>query len=57
VTATSELARNTLIHGGGGKFSWEVKEKTAENKFGSGFFAKIKASIADFLKTSQPNKH
>ena len=24
VTAASELARNTLIHGGGGKFSWEV---------------------------------
>jgi serine/threonine-protein kinase RsbT len=24
VTAASELARNTLIHGGGGKFSWKV---------------------------------
>jgi serine/threonine-protein kinase RsbT len=24
VTAASELARNTLIHGGGGKFSWQV---------------------------------
>jgi serine/threonine-protein kinase RsbT len=24
VTAASELARNTLIHGGGGKFTWEV---------------------------------
>ena len=24
VTAASELARNTLIHGGGGMFSWEV---------------------------------
>jgi serine/threonine-protein kinase RsbT len=24
VTAASEIARNTLIHGGGGKFSWEV---------------------------------
>jgi serine/threonine-protein kinase RsbT len=24
VTAASELARNTLIHGGGGQFSWEV---------------------------------
>lgn len=24
VTAASELARNTLIHGGGGNFSWEV---------------------------------
>jgi hypothetical protein len=34
----------------------EVEEKTADNKFGSGFFAKIKASIADFMKTSQPSK-
>jgi serine/threonine-protein kinase RsbT len=24
VTAASELARNTLVHGGGGRFSWEV---------------------------------
>ena len=24
VTAASELARNTLIHGGGGRFSWEI---------------------------------
>jgi serine/threonine-protein kinase RsbT len=24
VTATSELARNTLIHGGGGRLNWEV---------------------------------
>jgi serine/threonine-protein kinase RsbT len=24
VTAASELARNTLIHGGGGRFSWKV---------------------------------
>jgi serine/threonine-protein kinase RsbT len=24
VTAASELARNTLIHGGGGRFSWQV---------------------------------
>jgi serine/threonine-protein kinase RsbT len=24
VTAASELARNTLIHGGGGTFSWKV---------------------------------
>jgi serine/threonine-protein kinase RsbT len=24
VTAASELARNTLIHGGGGRFAWEV---------------------------------
>jgi YfdX protein len=34
----------------------EVEEKTADNKFGTGFFAKIKASIADFMKTSQPSK-
>jgi len=24
VTAASELARNTLVHGRGGRFSWEV---------------------------------
>jgi serine/threonine-protein kinase RsbT len=24
VTAASELARNTLVHGGGGKFSWKI---------------------------------
>jgi serine/threonine-protein kinase RsbT len=24
VTAASELARNTLVHGGGGRFRWEV---------------------------------
>ena len=24
ITAASELARNTLLHGGGGRFSWEV---------------------------------
>jgi hypothetical protein len=34
----------------------EVEEKTADNKFGSGFFAKIKASIADFMKASQPSR-
>jgi YfdX protein len=34
----------------------EVEEKTADDKFGTGFFAKIKASIADFMKTSQPSK-
>jgi hypothetical protein len=34
----------------------EVEEKTADNKFGSGFFAKIKVSIADFVKRSQPSK-
>jgi serine/threonine-protein kinase RsbT len=26
ITAASELARNTVIHGGGGTFSWEVVE-------------------------------
>jgi hypothetical protein len=32
----------------------EIQDKTADNKFGAGWFAKIKASIADFLKSSQP---
>jgi serine/threonine-protein kinase RsbT len=32
VTAASELARNTLIHGGGGRFSWEILR--AANKRG-----------------------
>jgi hypothetical protein len=32
----------------------EIRDKTADNKFGTGFFAKIKALIADFLKSSQP---
>jgi serine/threonine-protein kinase RsbT len=27
VTATSELARNTLIYGGGGKVDWEIIEE------------------------------
>ena len=31
----------------------EIQEKIADNKFGAGWFAKIKASIADFLKSSQ----
>jgi hypothetical protein len=31
----------------------EIREKTADNKFGSGLFAKIKASISDLLKSSQ----
>jgi len=35
----------------------EIEQKTADNKFGTGFFAKIKASIEDFLKSSQPAKH
>jgi YfdX protein len=34
----------------------EIREKTADNKFGTGFFAKIKASIADFMKSSQTAK-
>jgi hypothetical protein len=34
----------------------EIRDKTADNKFGTGWFAKIKASIADVLKSSQP-KH
>lgn len=34
----------------------EVEEKTPDNKFGSGSFAKIKASIGAFMKTSQPSK-
>jgi hypothetical protein len=32
----------------------EIRDKTADNKFGTGWIAKIKASIADFLKSSQP---
>jgi len=35
----------------------EIRDKTADNKFGTGFFAKIKASIADFLKSSQPKSN
>jgi serine/threonine-protein kinase RsbT len=27
VTATSELARNTLVHGGGGQMRWEIIEE------------------------------
>ena len=29
VTAASELARNTLIHGGGGRMRWQVLERAA----------------------------
>jgi hypothetical protein len=32
----------------------EIRDKTADNKFGTGWFARIKASIEDFLKSSQP---
>jgi hypothetical protein len=35
----------------------EIRDKTSDNKFGTGFFAKIKASIADFLKSSQPKSN
>lgn len=31
----------------------EIRDKTADNKSGTGFFAKIKASITDLLKSSQ----
>jgi YfdX protein len=31
----------------------EIQDKTTDNKFGAGWFAKIKASIAEFLKSSQ----
>jgi len=34
----------------------EVEEKTANNKFGSGFFAAIKKSIADFMTSSESSK-
>ena len=34
----------------------EIREKTADNKSGIGFFAKIKASIDDLLKSSQSKK-
>jgi hypothetical protein len=35
----------------------EVEYKTADNKSGVGFFAKIKASISDFLKSNETTKH
>jgi serine/threonine-protein kinase RsbT len=31
VTAASEIARNTLIHGGGGRMQWEVLSDGAKN--------------------------
>jgi hypothetical protein len=34
----------------------EIDQKTADNKSGTGFFAKIEASIADFMKSIQPRK-
>lgn len=33
-----------------------IEEKTADNKFGAGWFANIKESIADLMKSSQPSK-
>jgi hypothetical protein len=35
----------------------EIEQKTADNKFGTGFFAKIEASITALVKSSQPKKH
>jgi hypothetical protein len=35
----------------------EVEEKTAGSKSGTGLFAKLKASIADFMKSSQNSTH
>ena len=32
----------------------EIRDKTGDNRFGTGWFAKIKASIEDFLNSSQP---
>jgi len=34
----------------------EIDQKTADNKSGTGFFAKIEASIADFMKSIQSRK-
>ena len=34
----------------------EIEQKTADNKSGTGFFSKIEASIADFMKSIQPRK-
>jgi hypothetical protein len=34
----------------------EILDKTSDNKSGAGWFSKIKASIADFLKSSQTQK-
>jgi hypothetical protein len=34
----------------------EIRDKTADNQSGTGWFAKIKASIADLLKSSQSKK-
>ena len=35
----------------------EIEDKTAGNKSGVGFFAKLKTSIADFMKSSQSTQH
>ena len=34
----------------------EIEQKTADNKSGTGFFAKIDESIANFVKSNQPHK-
>lgn len=34
----------------------EIEQKTADNKSGTGFFAKIDESIANFMKSNQPHK-
>jgi hypothetical protein len=35
----------------------EIDEKTANNNFGTGWFTKIKASIAQFIGSTQPAEH
>ena len=35
----------------------EVQDKTADSKSGTGLFAKLKASIQDFMKSSQSSTH
>jgi len=61
--ARSQLERSQALgYGKKGDFETfyqqlkEIEQKTANNKFGNGFFAKIKASIADFMKSSQPHQ-
>ena len=34
----------------------DIEQKTAESKFGTGLFAKIKSSLSDLLKSNQPRK-
>jgi AraC-like DNA-binding protein len=35
----------------------DIENKTADNKFGTGLFAKIKTSLSELLKSSQPARH